>query len=93
MFFSNDFNRVKSDFVALLSGICAILAIITSTSFAVIVIFFSDLVFNSLAKLIFFEAPTSSITSIAQSGKNLSVMYFLLNSTADTIALLEYLTP
>ena len=66
-------------------GILAITAIVSSISFSPI-IFFLD-AFNFIA------APVSSITSIALSGNFLSLIYLEDNSTAQSIASSEYLSP
>ena len=68
------------------SGIFVIFEIVISICFLVT---FIDLVFF---RLMFNNAPVSSITSIALSGKNLSLMYFEDNSTADLIDSSVYLT-
>ena len=68
------------------SGILVIFAIVASIS---------DLrTFISLSffLLIFNRAPVSSTTSIALSGRNLSLMYFEDSSTADLIDSSVYLT-
>ena len=68
------------------SGIFVIFEIVSSISpcFTVIFLLFFLDIFN--------EAPVSSITSIALSGKNLSLMYFEESSTAERMDSSEYLT-
>ena len=61
------------------SGIFVIFDIVVSISFLVI---FTDFLFFLF---IFLKAPVSSITSIALSGKNLSLIYLEESSTADLI--------
>jgi len=54
--------------------------------------FFETLIVLSFFLLIFNNAPVSSITSIALSGKNLSFIYFEESSIDDLIASSVYLT-
>ena len=66
------------------SGIFVIFDIVVSISVFEIFIVFSFFLF------IFSNAPVSSITSIALSGRNLSLMYFDDNSIEEIIASSEY---
>ena len=68
------------------SGIFVILEMVVSIFVFVTLIVFLFFLF------IFNNAPVSSITSIALSGRNLSFIYFVDSSTADLIDSLEYLT-
>ena len=81
------FNKVAlSSVETLLGGILAILATTLSTSFTVIVFFLLD---NGKS---IWDAPTSSMTSIALSGSFLSPIYRADKSTAHFNASNVYLT-
>ena len=82
-----DFSILISEVVALFGGIFAIFAIVFSMSFV-----FISICFAFLLKSSFLLAALSSKTSIALSGKYLSVIKRELSSTANDTASSEYVT-
>ena len=83
---SRSFNFLVSSLEIFRDGIFAILEIVSSISFSVII-------FLPFGGVNLFAAPVSSITTIALSGNFLSFIYLEDNSTAQLIESSEYLNP
>ncbi len=84
-------SKVCNISISLLEIVTSGILAIDETTFS---ISFSDIctVMSSSLQFILAEAPASSITSIALSGKNLSFIYLLESLAANSIDFLEYLT-